>query len=191
MNTKTFRVWPGFYFSADSRFCIEARARTKGVRHFAQTPFVAEVPRSSSPRHGPNLIGSVPEAGEPNSITVENRSHEYAQNSTFRTLARATKLFRDSLGGPRLDRVIGLKQHIRFDEQAAVSQFIANKIDFQGSERRSAYAAEVVNSIGSTIEGSSFSGLLTRVEIGHIRMGAAGNGRIKSPGSGSSLSQRA
>jgi hypothetical protein len=34
--------------------------------------------------------------------------------------------------------------------------------------------------IGSMIEGSSFSGLLTRVEIGHIRMGSAGNGRIKS-----------
>jgi hypothetical protein len=28
------------------------------------------------------------------------------------------------------------------------------------------------------IEGSSFSGLLTRVEIGHIRIGSAGNGRI-------------
>jgi hypothetical protein len=53
------------------------------------------------------------------------------------------------------------------------------------------YAAEVANSIGSTIEGLSFSGLLTRVEIGHIRIGSAGNGRIKSPGSGSSPSQRA
>jgi hypothetical protein len=41
-----------------------------------------------------------------------------------------------------------------------------------------AYATD--NSIGSTIEGSSFSGLLTRVEIGHIRIGWAGNGRIKS-----------
>jgi hypothetical protein len=38
------------------------------------------------------------------------------------------------------------------------------------------------------IEGSAFSGLLTRVEIGYIRIGSAGNGRIKSPGSGSSLS---
>jgi hypothetical protein len=28
---------------------------------------------------------------------------------------------------------------------------------------------------------SRFSGLLTRVEIGHIRMGLAGNGRIKPP----------
>jgi hypothetical protein len=53
------------------------------------------------------------------------------------------------------------------------------------------YAAEVANSIGSTIEGLSFSGLLTRVETGHIRIGSAGNGRIKSPGSGSSPSQRA
>jgi hypothetical protein len=52
------------------------------------------------------------------------------------------------------------------------------------------YAAEVANAIGSTIKGSSFSSLLTLVEIGHIRMGSAGNGRIKSRGSGSSLSQR-
>jgi hypothetical protein len=29
------------------------------------------------------------------------------------------------------------------------------------------------------IEGSSFSGLLTRVEIGHIRMRSAGKGRIQ------------
>ena len=36
----------------------------------------------------------------------------------------------------------------------------------------------------------SFSGLLTRVEIGHIRIGLAGNGCIRSTGSGSSLSQR-
>jgi hypothetical protein len=38
----------------------------------------------------------------------------------------------------------------------------------------------VASSIGSTIEGSSFSGLLTRVEIGHIRIKSEGNGRIKS-----------
>jgi hypothetical protein len=50
------------------------------------------------------------------------------------------------------------------------------------------YAAEVANAICSTIEGSSFSGLLTLVEIGHIRIGSAENGLIKSPGSGSSLS---
>jgi hypothetical protein len=31
-------------------------------------------------------------------------------------------------------------------------------------------------------EGSSFSGLLTRVEIGHIRIGSAGNGLIGSLG---------
>ena len=53
------------------------------------------------------------------------------------------------------------------------------------------YATAVANSIGSTMDGSSFSGLLTRVEIGQIRMGLAGNGRINSRGSGSSLSQRA
>jgi len=32
------------------------------------------------------------------------------------------------------------------------------------------YAASVANSIGPTIEGLSFSALLTRVEIGHIRI---------------------
>jgi hypothetical protein len=36
------------------------------------------------------------------------------------------------------------------------------------------YAAEVANAIGSMIDGSSFSGLLTRVDIGHIRIGSAG-----------------
>jgi hypothetical protein len=34
------------------------------------------------------------------------------------------------------------------------------------------------SSIGSTIDESSFSGLLTLVEIGHIRIRLAGNGRI-------------
>jgi hypothetical protein len=45
------------------------------------------------------------------------------------------------------------------------------------------YAASLANSIGSTIDGSSFSGLLTRVEIGHIRISPEGNGRIRSRGS--------
>jgi len=45
--------------------------------------------------------------------------------------------------------------------------------------------------LGSSIDGSSFSGLLTRVEIGHIRISSAGKGRIRSRASGSSLSQRA
>jgi hypothetical protein len=40
--------------------------------------------------------------------------------------------------------------------------------------------------MASKIDGSSFSGLFTRVEIGHIRIGPAGNGRIKSRGSSSS-----
>jgi hypothetical protein len=52
-----------------------------------------------------------------------------------------------------------------------------------------AYAASGASSIGSTIEASSFSGLLTRVEIGHIRIRSAGNGRINSLGTGSLLSQ--
>ena len=42
-------------------------------------------------------------------------------------------------------------------------------------DMRTRYATRVV--IGSRIEGSSFSGLLTRVEIGHIRMGSAANRR--------------
>jgi hypothetical protein len=37
----------------------------------------------------------------------------------------------------------------------------------------SSYATSTASSIGSTIEGSSFSGLLTRVEIGHIRIRSA------------------
>jgi hypothetical protein len=52
------------------------------------------------------------------------------------------------------------------------------------------YVAEAANAIGSTIVGSSFSGSLTLVEMGHIRIGSAGNGLIRSPGSGSSLSHR-
>jgi hypothetical protein len=51
--------------------------------------------------------------------------------------------------------------------------------------------ANVASSIGSMIEGSSFSGLLTRVDIGHIRIRSVGNCRIKPRGSGSSPSQRA
>jgi hypothetical protein len=35
------------------------------------------------------------------------------------------------------------------------------------------YVTSLANVTGSTIEGSSFSGLLTRVEIGHIRIGSA------------------
>ena len=57
------------------------------------------------------------------------------------------------------------------------------------SGRCSDYATDVDISIGWTMEGSSFSGLLTRVEIGHIRIGSAGNGCIRSLGSGSSFSQ--
>jgi len=52
-------------------------------------------------------------------------------------------------------------------------------------------AASVVTWIGSSIDASSFSGLLTRLEIGHIRISSGGNGRIRSRGSASSPSQRA
>jgi hypothetical protein len=38
--------------------------------------------------------------------------------------------------------------------------------------------------------GLSFSGLLTRVDIAHFRINSAGNGRVRSLGSGSSPSQR-
>jgi len=51
--------------------------------------------------------------------------------------------------------------------------------------------ALAANSTGSTVDASSFSGLFTRVEIGHIRISSAGHGRIRSRGSGTSLSQRA
>ena len=47
------------------------------------------------------------------------------------------------------------------------------------------YAASVVRLIGSMIAGSSFSGLSTRVETGHIRIKSAGYGRIRSRRSGS------
>jgi hypothetical protein len=52
------------------------------------------------------------------------------------------------------------------------------------------HAASVASSLGSTIDGSSFSGLLTRVDIGHMRIRSAGNGLVGSPGSGSSPSPR-
>jgi N-methylhydantoinase B/oxoprolinase/acetone carboxylase alpha subunit len=45
--------------------------------------------------------------------------------------------------------------------------------------------------LGSIIDGSSFSGLLTRVEIGHIRIRPSWKGRIRSRASGSSPSHRA
>jgi len=43
----------------------------------------------------------------------------------------------------------------------------------------STYAKAVGHSIGSMIVGSSFSGLLTRVEIGQMCIGPEENGRIK------------
>jgi hypothetical protein len=56
--------------------------------------------------------------------------------------------------------------------------------------QRRHYAASLANWTGSMIDGSSFSGLLTRVEIGQIHMRPAGKERIRSRGSGSSLSHR-
>ena len=52
-----------------------------------------------------------------------------------------------------------------------------------GACRSLVQAASAGNSIGSTIEGSSFSGLFTRVEIGKIVISSAGdtNGRAADP----------
>jgi hypothetical protein len=52
------------------------------------------------------------------------------------------------------------------------------------------YAANEANENGSMIDGSSFSDLLTRVEIGDIRIGSAGCGRSKPCGSVATPSQR-
>jgi hypothetical protein len=76
--------------------------------------------------------------------------------------------------------ILGPRLRLRF----VVSSDISRGTSVQPTRRLGA------SSIGSTIEGSSFSGLLTRVEIGHMRIRSAANGRIKSRGSGSSPSQR-
>lgn len=75
------------------------------------------------------------------------------------------------------------------DHRVCRQRFAVSVSAGNGGEARH-QAASVASSIGSTIDGSSFSGLLTRVDIGHIRIRSAGNGRIRSRGSGSSLSQR-
>jgi len=56
--------------------------------------------------------------------------------------------------------------------------------------QRRTYAASLPKSMGSIIKGSSFSGLFTRLDIGHIRIRPAEKGRISWRGSGSSLSHR-
>src|SRR5262249_60177248 len=75
--------------------------------------------------------------------------------------------------------------------EASASQKPNNLRSLSSSDNKFAYAASVATSIGSMIDGSSFSGLLTRAEIGHMRMSSAGNGRIRARGSASSPSQRA
>jgi hypothetical protein len=57
-----------------------------------------------------------------------------------------------------------------------VAGTICPRSQVAGAQRRS-YAALFANSMGSVTERSSFSGLLTRVEIGHVRIKPAGNGR--------------
>ncbi len=194
-DEKTFQVWPGFiFFWRIPGFASKRERALRGYAILRKPALLQKYP--VAPRHGTIQISSETHRKRENRIRSRSKidpvsTLKIRHFESWRERARAAKLFRDSLCDLRLDRVIGLKQHIRFDAQAVVSQFIANKIDFQGSELRSAYAAELVNSMGSMIEGSSFSGLLTRVETGHIRRGSAGNGRINSCGSGSSLSQRA
>jgi hypothetical protein len=56
------------------------------------------------------------------------------------------------------------------------------KLRFARNFESGCYAAD--NSIGSRIEGSSFSGLLTRVEIGHIRIGSGRRPRLLSQDQG-------
>ena len=75
------------------------------------------------------------------------------------------------------------------DHRRALRNLAVARIEVAREYRRYSYAA--VSSSGSTIDGSSFSGLFTRVEIGYIRIGAAGKGRIKSRGSLSSPNQLA
>src|SRR5208282_705091 len=54
-------------------------------------------------------------------VDKPHRKRTGKQENRIRSRSKIDPI-RDSLGGPRLDRVIGLKQHIRFDEQAAVSR---------------------------------------------------------------------
>src|SRR5262249_10294769 len=65
---------------------------------------------------------------------------------------------------------------------AAVTPSAATQPLAQIAPRCEAYGL-VTSSIGCRIAGSSFSGLFTRVEIGHMRISSAGNGRIRSCGS--------
>jgi len=58
------------------------------------------------------------------------------------------------------------------------------------ASRRQKHSRDRDQAAGSSSVASSFSGLFTRVEIGHIAMGSAGNGTSRSCGSGSRPSQR-
>ena len=88
----------------------------------------------------------------------------------------------------------------RWPSSFALIQLLTRPLRYDRSRRfytvlsspmqRRTYAASLANSTGSMIEGSSFSGLFTRLDIGHIRIRPAGNGRIRSRGSGSSLNHR-
>jgi hypothetical protein len=53
-------------------------------------------------------------------------------------------------------------------------------------ERGSPFTCAAVNLIGSRIAGSSFTGLQTAADIGHIRIGLAKNGRSSSPATAAS-----
>src|SRR5208282_162022 len=54
-------------------------------------------------------------------VDKPHRKRTGKQENRIRSRSKIDPI-RDSLGGRRIDRVIGLKQHIRFDEQAAVSR---------------------------------------------------------------------
>ena len=62
------------------------------------------------------------------------------------------------------------------------------KVKWQSDESEPALGR--IHSKFDRIDNSSFSGLLTRIEIGHICIGSGGNGFIKSCGSGSLPSHR-
>jgi hypothetical protein len=100
------------------------------------------------------------------------------------------RLLEDALAGRLIERSFPRPRTCR-SHPACLSAFKTSLHQRNRFAFQVAYATAAGNSIGSTIDGSSFSGLLTRVEIGHIRMGLAANGRINSRGLGSSPSQRA
>jgi hypothetical protein len=76
--------------------------------------------------------------------------------------------------------------HDTASDRTPLARMLPSVIGSVGSSNR--HAASVAGSIGSTIEASSFSGLLTRVDIGHIRISSPEQShQIARVGSGSRL----